>query len=173
MNPASGIGERFPREPVNRSSRREEAPLCFAPDYGKSLLTSAATRRVSKLVGIGGLAAAGVAALVLFLFDPARCALYPVCMFHQMTGLDCPGCGSLRALHQLLHGHFGSALHFNALAVLSLPFFGWLIFRFVRHRMKGDAFVVRPRWLWLYLAAWVGFGALRVLPLPFLAGFAP
>ncbi len=82
--------------------------------------------RLQRRLGFGGLAAAGAAALVLFCFDPARCAVYPVCTFHQLTGLDCPGCGSLRAMHQLLHGHFLSALHFNALAVRRCRFSaGW------------------------------------------------
>ncbi len=39
--------------------------------------------------------------------------------------------------------------------------------------MKGGAFIVRPLWLWLYLAVWVAFGILRVLPVPFFAWFAP
>ncbi len=46
-----------------------------------------------------------LAGIVLFCFDPERCGFYPICIFHQSTGLLCPGCGSLRAMHQLLHGH--------------------------------------------------------------------
>src|SRR5258708_976408 len=60
-------------------------------------------------------------AAVLFLFNPSEWGFYPFCFFYRTTGLLCPGCGSLRAMHQLLHGHFVAALHFNALFVLSLP----------------------------------------------------
>src|SRR6266446_10007644 len=65
-------------------------------------------------------------AVILFLFNPAQSGFYPVCLFHQSTGLLCPGCGSLRALHQLLHGHLVAAVHLNALLVLSLPPVCWV-----------------------------------------------
>ena len=60
-----------------------------------------------------------LAAGVLFCFDPNRYPFYPLCFFHRATGLLCPGCGSLRALHQLLHGNLATAFHFNALLVSS------------------------------------------------------
>src|SRR5690348_15182815 len=72
------------------------------------------------------------AAIFLFWFDPSQSALYPLCYFHRLTGLWCPGCGSLRALHQLLHGNLSAALHYNALLVLSLPLIAWLGWRFAR-----------------------------------------
>lgn len=71
--------------------------------------------------GVAGLALAVGCAAVLFLVDPAHCPLYPQCMFHRFTGWNCPGCGSSRALHQLLHGHLLAALRDNALLMLSLP----------------------------------------------------
>lgn len=63
--------------------------------------------------------AAGV--LVLYLFAPEKNAFYPQCFFRQATGWDCPGCGGLRAAHQLLHGNFSAAWHLNPLAVLLVP----------------------------------------------------
>ncbi len=66
------------------------------------------------------MALAAMAAAVLFQFDPSRSAFYPGCMFHRMTGLLCPGCGSLRACHQLLHGHWAAAFHDNPLLILTL-----------------------------------------------------
>lgn len=134
-------------------------------------MNSTAIKRISLASGLMiGLAAA----TVLFFCDPARVPIYPVCLFHRVTGLDCPGCGSLRALHELLHGNFAAALHFNAFLVLSLPVFAWLGFRFVARRMKKEPVATfRPVWLWLYLAAFVTFGILRDLPVPFFAAFAP
>jgi len=113
-------------------------------------------------------------AAVLFFCDPVRVPIYPVCLFHQVTGLDCPGCGSLRALHELLHGNLAAALHFNAFLVLSLPVFAWLGFGFVwRELHQQPAMKIRPVWLWVYLAAFVTFGLLRDLPVPLFAAFAP
>lgn len=57
--------------------------------------------------------AAGAA--LYFIFDPAVTRWAPKCMFRVLTGYDCPGCGSQRALHALLHadmaGH-GMQTHF-------------------------------------------------------------
>ena len=130
--------------------------------------------RTKQLIWIGGLSAAAAAALVLFCFEPGRVPIYPRCVFHQVTGMDCPGCGSLRALHELLHGHLWTALQLNALAILSLPLLGWLAWRFAWRELKGGpAVVVRPVWLWLYLAAWVTFGLVRFLRSPFVAMLDP
>ena len=120
------------------------------------------------------LAAGFAAALVLFWFDPSRVPIYPVCQFHKLTGLDCPGCGSLRALHELSRGHWMAAVHLNLFLVLSLPVFAWVGIRYVRHEIKGEpAVIIRPFWLWLYLAVWLLFGVLRDLPIPLFASFAP
>jgi len=122
---------------------------------------------------LAGLAVLGAG--VLFWFDPAHHAFYPVCAFHRVTGLQCPGCGSLRALHQLLHGHFAAAFHFNAVLVCSLPLLGWLALRFAVLKMRNQPATinVRPAWLWCALAVMVAFGVLRNLPFPQLARLAP
>jgi hypothetical protein len=114
-------------------------------------------------------------AVVLFVCDPSRVPIYPVCTFHRLTGLNCPGCGTLRAAHQLLHGHLGEALRFNALFVLSLPLLAWVGFRLARRSISGRPATpaVRTRWIWWYVAAWIVFGVLRDLPVPFFASFAP
>lgn len=45
----------------------------------------------------------------------------PKCFFHTLTGLQCPGCGSQRAIHALLHGRIADAWHFNAALFFALP----------------------------------------------------
>jgi len=50
----------------------------------------------------------------LYTFPPGGPqSLYPRCVFHAVTGLLCPGCGTTRALHQLLHGHVVAAFQLN------------------------------------------------------------
>jgi hypothetical protein len=44
-------------------------------------------------------------------------------MFHDLTGLYCPLCGSQRAVAALLHGDFSASLRNNMLFVLALPLF--------------------------------------------------
>ncbi len=112
---------------------------------------------------------------ILFFFNPDRCGFYPVCLFHQTTGLFCPGCGSLRALHQLLHGHVGAAFHFNALLVLAMPMLFALALRLVirRYRNQPSAITIRPEWLWWGFAVVLVFGIVRNLPLSDLAWLGP
>lgn len=64
-----------------------------------------------------------IAALyVLFKLDPETHSLFPKCPFLLATGLECPGCGSQRAIHQLLHLNFTSAFRYNAFMVIALPY---------------------------------------------------
>lgn len=68
----------------------------------------------------------GVVALLLvtvyFLLDPMKTPWMPKCMLHVITGLDCPGCGSQRAAHALLHGDVAGAFSANALLVVMIPY---------------------------------------------------
>ena len=83
-----------------------------------STTTRAPGRARAAVVAVGG--AAVVAATVLAVGDPNRGG-FPACPLHALTGLNCPGCGTQRALHALLTGHPGVALHDNAFAILVLP----------------------------------------------------
>jgi hypothetical protein len=104
------------------------------------------------------------AIIVLFMFEPGLYPFYPRCLFHQTTGLLCPGCGSLRAVHQLLHGHVLDAFRLNALLMLAIPAATWILFRKLLwpERRLLD---FRPTWLWSALALGLLFGIARNLPL--------
>jgi hypothetical protein len=52
--------------------------------------------------------------------DPSRTHV-PLCPLHALTGLWCPLCGSLRAVHALSRGEIRSALHDNLMLVLAAP----------------------------------------------------
>ena len=70
------------------------------------------------------------AAVYAFIFEPGKTGIFPTCMFRTLTGLACPGCGSTRALHQLLHGHIASAFVLNPLLLIVLPI---MLYVLVRH----------------------------------------
>jgi hypothetical protein len=111
-------------------------------------------------------------AAVLFFFDPSKHSFYPICQFHLLTGLYCPGCGGTRACYQLLHGNLMMALHDNALFVASLTALAargvWFLDR--QRRGRPVRFFIPPVALWIFLAVAIIFVVLRNLPaLSFLA----
>lgn len=78
-----------------------------------------ATTSPTRLAGPAVTAVALVAATAYtYLRSPFETGAFPVCLFYAGTGLYCPGCGGLRAVHQLLHGDVAGALSLNALAIL-------------------------------------------------------
>jgi hypothetical protein len=113
-----------------------------------------------------------IVGLLYFVFDPTQVSIFPPCLFHQLTGLDCPGCGAQRALHQLLHGNIVAALRLNSMFVLSLPMLALFGPRYVARKLRSEPTGWQMRWLWFYLAAWLLFGVLRNLPFPICQWFA-
>ncbi len=104
--------------------------------------------------------------VVLFCFDPSQGGAYPVCLFHRATGLLCPGCGGLRALHQLLHGHLVAAFRFNSLLMLCLPFGLWFAGRYASRKLRREPADLgfRPLWVWVFLTAALVLSVWRNLP---------
>ena len=90
------------------------------------------SRRVLTVAGI--IAVAALTAVYYML--PPDSGVYPRCMFRQLTGLDCPGCGSQRAIHALLHGHVAEAWDYNAMLLVGLPLVALI----------AAAYTVRRRW---------------------------
>jgi len=119
---------------------------------------------------------ASMAAGILYFFDPAQYGFYPRCVLHATTGLNCPGCGALRAGHQLLHGHFREAFGLNPLLVLFLPLFVWMSVAFLVRTLTGRTLkhpFTHPHWSWVLLAVVVGFGVCRNLPFTVVTRLAP
>lgn len=108
-----------------------------------------------------------VALGVLFLFDPAHHALYPVCLFKKMTGYDCPGCGGLRAMHCLLRGEVWQAFKLNAMVVVALPVLAvWAVRTWMKSRQVSQPRGTRVLFLaWLLVTVIALFGVVRNLPI--------
>lgn len=109
--------------------------------------------------------AMGAGAMV-FLFNPATHQFYPVCLFHALTGLNCPGCGMTRALYALLHGNLRVALKDNALFILTLGALAVWAAQFVVRKIRHQptTFNVPPKYLWLSLVIALVFAVVRNLP---------
>ena len=67
-----------------------------------------------------------------FYFNPQSVSWIPKCPVHALTGLDCPGCGTARALHAASHGHLREAFRYNPILAVAVPFL--------------VVIVIKPRW---------------------------
>jgi hypothetical protein len=115
----------------------------------------------------GALGLTGAAATTIFAFDPLRAEFYPTCPFFALTGLYCPGCGTCRALHELLHGHVAESFGLNPLMLFSLPFLGYLLLPNVVYAVAGKRIpMVSVPALWARLALWtiLAYWVLRNVP---------
>ena len=124
------------------------------------------------------LAAAGsaAAATVLYRFDPLQTGFYPKCLLFTLTGIYCPGCGALRATHALLHGHVLTALDFNPLWVVVLPFLAYAVAAQAVEAVSGrrlPTYRLSGREAKAVFWAFVAFTVLRNVPLFPLSVLAP
>jgi len=104
------------------------------------------------------------AGVILFLFDPAVNRLYPACPFRSLTGLLCPGCGSTRALHQLLHGEIIAAIRLSPMLLVVSPILGYATistFAFVFRGRPLPQMKIGRGAIWGLLVVTIGFWLLR------------
>jgi hypothetical protein len=107
-------------------------------------------------------------------WNPAEASFFPQCLFFRVTGFHCPGCGSQRALHQLLQGHVGQAAGHNLLLVLALPLLVGVgtisLADWLRKKESDFSFLYSRTLLYPALAIVLAFWLLRNLPFaPFLS----
>lgn len=79
-----------------------------------------------KILKKGGLVfVIGAASILFIIYNPGESGMYPPCPFYSITGLYCPGCGSQRAAHSLLHLDFSAVMHYNILFLPVIPALGY------------------------------------------------
>lgn len=99
--------------------------------------------RISRKILITlSVAAICVVVALYFAFDPGKSLWAPKCIFHVTTGWECPGCGSQRMLHALLHGDFAAAWEANPFILCLSPVLILMLL----------AAAMRERWPRLYIA---------------------
>ena len=131
----------------HRSDRHR--PLHYLRRHRRSRL---GIMRIRK--GIAGVILLLCAAVVFYTYNPESTTFFPRCPFLVLTGLKCPGCGSQRAIHALLHADLPAAFHYNALLVLSLPIIFLLLYAEAVRRKKPAFYarIQRPAYIWIYFA---------------------
>lgn len=112
------------------------------------------------------LAGATLAATVLLAVrSPHAQGSYGVCPSVALLGVWCPGCGGLRAVHELATFDVVAALGMNPLVVVAVPvvvvlWVLWLLGR-TGHRRPLH---LSARWGWITLGGLLAFGVLRNVP---------
>jgi len=91
---------------------------------------------------------------IYYALDPSQSGFFPRCVFHEFTGYKCPGCGTQRAVHALLHGDVAAALRYNAILLIAVP---WIVLCLYAEsqRTRNPRLYDRlnaPLLIWLFLA---------------------
>jgi|SRR5690606_20574980 len=90
------------------------------------------------------------------------------CPSKSILGLNCPGCGSQRLIHNLLHLNFSEAFRYNPLLFLLFPFVIYLVFVFVANLIFGTKYRIKilyKNWfVFLMFSVFLIYGILRNLP---------
>jgi len=86
-------------------------------------------RRLYPALGTGALLAAAVG--YVGLVDPHKPdSIFPICPVRLLTGWNCPACGGLRMVHDLLHGDVAAAISDNVFLLVGIPVLaGWILLR--------------------------------------------
>ena len=86
------------------------------------------------------------------------------CVLHQVTGLECPGCGISRAILALARLDFAAAFGYNAIWPLILGYLLWVAAAGSLAYVKRGEFGYLPGKTWMHaviLGAVVAYGILR------------
>jgi len=117
-------------------------------------------------------ATAGAVVLV-HLWDPNVSGSYGFCPLRVTTGLLCPMCGGLRAVHALTHGQWETAWGMNPALVVLLPLAlaGWGVWLWRARQGLPSRYLERTAVFVPGLALFLLFGVMRNLPAfePYLA----
>ncbi|MCL1856999.1 MAG: DUF2752 domain-containing protein [Kiritimatiellaeota bacterium] len=97
-----------------------------------------------------------MALAVVYWLNPEACRFYPRCPLYALTGWQCAGCGTLRALHQLLHGHLSRAIALNPLLLIIAPCLPALALK--------PAWFRKPPVIWASVALVLAYTLLRNIP---------
>lgn len=128
-----------------------------------------------RLAPVGAGLALGSAAVLVAAVDPVSWGI-PLCPLNALTGLHCPGCGGMRATHQLLTGDLGAALALNPFVFVVLPLIAWAFLAWASPASGGPrlppARLPRPVGVGL-LVLLAAFTVLRNVPVHPLTALAP
>jgi hypothetical protein len=78
--------------------------------------------------------------LLYFFWNPSNNNFFPKCPLYSLTGIYCPGCGSQRAMHQIIHGNIIEGLRHNYLIALLGIVLLYQALLFMVHKLYNKSF---------------------------------
>lgn len=102
---------------------------------------------------------------------------FPKCPSYSILHINCAGCGSQRAVHELLHLNFLKAFYYNPLFILALPFliylFGVILYNFIFDKNIKLKILYTTTFANFLIYILIIYTILRNLPFQFLSIFNP
>jgi hypothetical protein len=94
-------------------------------------MTNPAPHGATRAAALGSAVLVAGALVYIGLVDPHRPdSIFPVCPFRVLTGWNCPACGGLRMIHDVLHGDLAAAVGDNVFLLVGIPMLaGWFLLR--------------------------------------------
>lgn len=78
------------------------------------------------------------------------------CVFHEITGYYCPGCGSTRAVYALFEGDLLQCFRYQPFILYAAAFGGWFLISQTAERLSKGKIAIgmryRDGYLWIALA---------------------
>ena len=102
--------------------------------------------------------------IIYYSVNPETALWVPKCSIKTFTGYDCPACGTQRALHALLHGHFLAAVRYNPFMLISLPYFAAVIYTTVgasETAVRLRKYVQHPHAIYTYIFLFIAWWIIR------------
>jgi hypothetical protein len=104
-----------------------------------------------------------------YTFDPSvQTGNFISCPTNKFLGFFCPGCGSQRMIHHLLHLEFYHAFRYNPLLFVFFPFILYCIYLFIANTFFGANYrmkILYKNWfVWTFFGLVLVYAILRNLP---------
>ena len=120
-----------------------------------------------RILAAMGIVVGATAVSAVAYFNPVTAGFFPQCPLHQLTGLNCPGCGLTRGFHALFHGDILGALGYNALIPFYVFLFGYIALTMVLIVFRGRGLstkIFHPKFVYGFLIFSLVFGVVRNFP---------
>ena len=110
---------------------------------------------MKRLINVGLLILITVLAVLFFVLNPDQHSIFPRCIFNSVTGYYCPGCGSQRAIHDLLHLNIAGVVSHN---ILFIPAFLLIFYHYLAPVVNRIFTWKLPNIFYYKSTPWIIFG---------------